>query len=596
MRHGTSSDGSRASALWGKGGRGLAILSAALFLFAVPLVANASTGQRGRHALQRSIAHGVRVQTNRQGRGKVMVIIQSSRGLAAAEHAVKGLGSIHRRLPLIDAISVLVPASELSRLASVPGLTITPDAPVRLNGFAQSGDGESEWNRPLKQAGDGESEQNRPLQQAGDGESDQTRPLRHAPRGGYSSNQVWPAAEGLSPLWSATEELAPQAPTIAVVDSGIDASRPDFGGRVVKQVELCSLEPCSDGGDGYGHGTFVASVAAGSAPGYAGAAPNAPLVSLHVLNDHGEALTSDVIDAAQWILANHETYNIRVANFSLHSGAPSNFTRDPLDQAVEKLWFSGVVVVTSAGNTAVNGLANRIRHAPGNDPFVITVGAADLHGTVQTIDDTIAPWSSWGYTFDGFAKPELSAAGRYIVGAIPPSSALATERAVNVVSPGYIRLSGTSVAASVVSGAAAQLLTRHPSWQPDQVKGALMLRARPLPLVTTRAGGVGELNAAAAARVWSPPNPNAGLDQFIVPDPSGGSMFDATGWTTAAKSNRSWNSASWHDAAWSSAAWSVVSWTDVSWTDVSWTDLSAAAVSWTDASWSDVSWSDLVCE
>ena len=95
---------------------------------------------------------------------------------------------------------------------------------------------------------------------------------------------------------------------------------------------------------------FVAAVAAGSAPGYAGAAPNARILPIDVMDDTGKALTSDVIAACQYILQNKYNLNIKVANFSLHSGAQNHFYNDPLDKAVEKLWFGGVFVVAAAGN------------------------------------------------------------------------------------------------------------------------------------------------------------------------------------------------------------------------------------------------------
>src|SRR5262249_44994646 len=145
--------------------------------------------------------------------------------------------------------------------------------------------------------------------------------------------------------------------------------------------------------------------------------------------------------------------------------------------------------------------------APGNDPFVITVGAADINGTVGTQDDFAAPWSTYGYTVDGFAKPDLGAPGRYMIGPVPRYSSLLQERGSDLASQGYMQLSGTSFSAPVVAAAAALVLARHPSFTPDQVKGALMLTARP-----TRAAngalGVGELTANAAAAVASPPDPN----------------------------------------------------------------------------------------
>src|SRR4029079_9659562 len=107
--------------------------------------------------------------------------------------------------------------------------------------------------------------------------------------------------------------------------------------------------PNNSAADGNGHGTLVAGLAAGSAPGYTGADPTAGIVSLDGMDDQRMSSTSCVIAAAQWILRNGRQYNIRVANFSLHAAAPTSFRWDPLDKAIEKLWFSGVVVVTAAG-------------------------------------------------------------------------------------------------------------------------------------------------------------------------------------------------------------------------------------------------------
>jgi hypothetical protein len=147
-----------------------------------------------------------------------------------------------------------------------------------------------------------------------------------------------------------------------------------------------------------------------------------------------------------------------------------------------------------------------------------------------------------------------------------------------------MQLSGTSFAAPVVSGAAAYLLAVHPTWTPDQVKGALMRSARATPSAAPGSEGVGEVNAAAAVALVAPPNPNAALNRFLVPDLSGGPVpvFDDVSWTDAATTDPAWDAVSWTD----------VSWTDVSWTDVSWTDAAFASVSWTDVSWTDTSTSD----
>jgi serine protease AprX len=533
---------SRSNALWGKGGRGLVTMLAAVFLLGVPLAAGAKDGSSGDATyISPSLMRLAAVSPG----AKIKVIIQSSDSTSDALEASRAAGgSLHRRLGIVRGVATEIPAARLKSLSRMDGLTITSDAPVKVSGTTA-----------------------------------------------LSNDQIWPYEAGLAKLWGTAAAPAPGAPTIAVVDSGIQADRADFAGRIAATVNLSTL-PGNSPGDGRGHGTFVAGIAAGASAGYAGAAPNAKLVAIDVMDDHGMARTSDVIAACNWILANKQAYNIRVANFSLHSATPSNFYRDPLDKAVEKLWFNNVVVVAAAGNYGIPTGPSRVMYAPGNDPFVITVGAVDIGNTVGLGNDSAAPWSAYGYTYDGFWKPEIGAAGRYMIGPVPAGSTLAIEKAANVTAPGYIQLSGTSFAAPAVAGAAAQLLARNPSLTPDEVKGALMLSAKPVPNAIKGSVGVGELNAAKAAQETRLPNPNAALNRFLVSESGGsGKVFDSVSWTDAARASVSWDSVSWTDVSWTDAAWSLVSWTDVSWTDVSWTD-----VSWTDASMGDVSWLDVSWE
>jgi serine protease AprX len=544
----------RSSALWGRGGRGAAALLVSAFALAAPLAALAdsppkvslvtaaraaghTTGPQGSYVPSDLIK-----QALANGNQRLRVIIQASGGTGAAASAFASNGqtdggTVSKRLSLINGVAVELKAKWIVRLAKVPGLVITADSPVESTGIK-------------------------------------------------SNAQLWPYVSGNAKLWGSSWHPAPDAPTIAIVDSGLDAGKQDFSGRAYPQVNLSSTTPNAQG-DGDGHGTFVAGIAAGGATGYAGASPSSHILPIRVMNDSGVARTSDVIAAAQWILANKDTYNIKVANFSLHSAAKTHFYYDPLDRAVEKLWFNGIVVVAAAGNYGTAAGPSGVLYSPGNDPFVITVGAVDIGTAFGTLDDSVAPWSAWGRTEDGFSKPELGAPGRYMIGPVSANATLKLVRPDHIVAPDYMELSGTSFAAPVVAGAAAQLLALHPGWTPDQVKGALMLTAKQSVGIKNYAIGVGEVNAAAAASLSSPPNPNAGLGAFVRSDSAGGLVFDAPSWTSAAKASASWADASWADASWADASWVDASWVDASWADASWAD-----ASWADASWADASWAD----
>ena len=221
----------------------------------------------------------------------------------------------------------------------------------------------------------------------------------------------------------------------------------------------------------------------------------------------------------------------------------------------------------------------------------MTVGAVDIGNKVALGDDSNAPWSAYGYTEDGFAKPELGAPGRYMIGPAPQGSTLVAQKPGNVVAPGYIQLSGTSFAAPVVAGVAAQLLARHPDWTPDQVKGALMMSAKPVPQAKPGSVGVGQVNAGKAGDVkGTPPSPNLALNRFLVSS-AGSVSFDAASWSEVVAGNASWADASWADASWADASWSAASWADVSWAAASWAD-----ASWADAAFAQASWADSATE
>jgi serine protease AprX len=544
--------GSRSNALWGSGKRRSAVLLTLALSLIVPLGAAAGPGQKAAPAGSAFVAPNLLSDAQADGGKTFSVIVQGKGGNQAAK-AVSDVLKISlksaRTFTSIDGVAVDLTGAQILKLAADKHVTaITANAPMRLAAVS-------------------------------------------------TSNDKWPFVTGVFKYWASGATPAAPAATIAVVDSGIDSSRPEFAGRIVANVNLSTL-PGNSPGDGRGHGTFVAGIAAGDYAGHTGAAPGAKLVSLDVMDDQGMAKTSDVIAAADWILANKAKYGIRVANFSLHSSVANSFMYDPLDKAVERLWFSGVVVVAAAGNYGSPSGPSGVPFAPGNDPFVLTVGASDTGRSVSTNDDTAASWSAYGYTLDGFAKPDLAAPGRYMVGPVPVTSTLYSERPDHVVEPGYMELSGTSFAAPIASGVAALIVAKHPEYTPDQVKGALMLGAKPMPNAADLSEGVGEINAGRSLELQNPPNPNLALNAFLVSDPgTGARVFDAASWASKAKSDASWASASWSAASWASASWSAASWASASWSDASWASASwassaEAAASWSDLSLGSASWAD----
>jgi serine protease AprX len=542
--------GSRSNALWGNGKRRTALLAMLALTLVVPLGAAAVPNPK---TVQAFVAPGLLASAQSHSTDTFSVIVQGKGGNQAAHAVADVLGlslKTARTFSSIDGVAVDLTGAQILAVAADQHVTaITTDSRVRLSAVT-------------------------------------------AP-----TTEKWPYVTGLQKYWANGTTPAAPAATIAIVDSGIDATRPEFAGRIAASVNLSTLGNNSPG-DGRGHGTFVAGIAAADLQGKSGAAPGAKIVSLDVMDDQGMAKTSDVIAAADWILANKAKYGIRVANFSLHSSVANSFMYDPLDKAVERLWFNNVVVVVASGNYGKADGPSGVPFAPGNDPFVITVGASDTGKSVSTNDDVAAPWSAYGYTLDGFAKPDLAAPGRYMVGPVPVTSTLYKERADHVVEPGYMELSGTSFAAPIVSGTAALILGKHPEFTADQVKGALMVSTKPMPSASGLSEGVGEVNAARALGVATPPNANRALNVFLVADAtSGGRVFDAASWAAKAKSDASWADASWADASWADASWSAASWADASWSDVSfasasWADSATAAASWADLSLASASWAD----
>src|SRR5919197_1260485 len=280
---------------------------------------------------------------------------------------------------------------------------------------------------------------------------------------------------------------------IAILDSGVTSSS-DFGTRLT-QVPLSKGQDMTDY---YGHGTFIAGVAAGrdDSGWFAGVAPGARILSFKVSSDAG-ARTKDLIKALNWITgdANKSGYNIRVIVISATETNPTSFQGSLLDAAIEHAWRVGYVVVVASGNLGPGAQF----FAPANDPFPIVVGALDDPTTAVT------SFSSNGTTPDGYARPDLVAPGRHIVSILPGGSVLASQApSANLIAPEYGMGNGTSFAAPQVAGAAAILLHKNRNLTPNQVKGLLVGTARPVDGSSAPALDI----AAATAYAGTPPVPN----------------------------------------------------------------------------------------
>jgi serine protease AprX len=388
---------------------------------------------------------------------------------------------------------------------------------------------------------------------------------------------------GATRLWNRTTG---RGVGVAVIDTGIDGDLPDFRigqddstSRVVASA-VVDATATTTAADTFGHGTAVAGLVAGNGgyrdPGdplrgqYAGSAPDANLISVKVADDGGQATTLDAIYGLQFVVDHKADYDIQVVNLSFRSTSAESYTTDPLDAAVEQAWFDGVTVVAAASNLGT--APDAVSYAPGNDPYVITVGATDDHGTQWKGDDIETDWSSRGVTQDGFSKPDVLAPGAHIITTLAPNSAFATLCPSCVVQGAYFQVSGTSLAAPIVSGVVADLLASHPDWTPNMVKGAIVNTAAQL-----RGGGI-ELRAMAA--YW------ASGDQLIS-----NQNLTPNQLVNADTGEIDYNTASWSAGSWSPATDPLTaSWSTASWSCESCSSAASGSVSPTTASWSNVGW------
>ena len=376
--------------------------------------------------------------------------------------------------------------------------------------------------------------------------------------------------------------------------------------------------------DTFGHGTHMGSIIAAndttnpldSVNSYSGIAPGAKLISLKMATYDGATDVSQVIAGIDWAVThrNDPGLNIRVLNLSFGTHSVQSEQIDPLSHAVESAWRNGIVVVVSVGN---DGAAGTSVTMPALNPYVISVGAADTHGTDITSDDTVATFSSVG---NYSRHADLLAPGTSIIGLRDPGSYIDVNYPTGLV-PGdttgkLFRGSGSSQAAAVTSGAIALLLQKRPTLTPDQVKTLLMTTASQLPQAIGYAKGAGELNIktavsaalpATGTQVWPRSTGTGSLEKSRgtahVTDPDKGidlvgetdimgKPWSGTTWAAKASTGTAWTGGTWNSSVWTGTAFGTgtTSWTGVSWTGTNWTGISWSSRTWTGAVWDGRSW------
>jgi serine protease AprX len=383
---------------------------------------------------------------------------------------------------------------------------------------------------------------------------------------------------------------------VAIIDSGV-AVMPQLAYRVAARVDFTV-----DGGyglDGYGHGTHVAGIIAakrynGNAP---GVAPGAHIVSLKVLDANGMGTADNVIEAIDFAIAHRERFNIKVINLSLGGPVLQAAADDPICQAVERAYRAGIVVVASAGNFGKTADGRPILGGittPGISPFAVTVGALNTKGTADRGDDEVATYSSRGPTrFDHLIKPDLVAPGNKIESLAAPRSTLVREHPELVTGSGYdakLRLSGTSMAAGVVSGAAALLFEKGPRLAIEAVRHSLQKTATsPVggTIVSSGAGSIQVVPALSSGTAF------AGGTVFCTaltcaPNEQPASSVSATSETIV------WSDSFDETIVWSDSTDETIVWSDNADETIVWSDANDETIVWSDSADETIVWSDTI--
>jgi serine protease AprX len=299
---------------------------------------------------------------------------------------------------------------------------------------------------------------------------------------------------GMDKIWE--QGFKGQGVTIAVIDTGI-APHPDYNNRVTGFKDWVAGK--TEHYDDQGHGTHVAGCAQGdgtmSAGKFMGAAPEANLVGIKVLDKRGSGRLSDIIKGVDWAVDHKDELSIDIINMSLGGPTFTNYANDPVAQSVGKAVDAGIIAMVAGGNS---GPKPSTIGTPGNHPKAFTVGALNDRGTVSREDDQVAFFSSRGPTaHDGLTKPDILSPGVAITAANALGSAL-DAAPVPHLGQSYITISGTSMATPVMAGVVASILSANPDLSPAQVKEIFMGTADKLEGADANSQGSGVVDPAEA--------------------------------------------------------------------------------------------------
>jgi serine protease AprX len=381
-------------------------------------------------------------------------------------------------------------------------------------------------------------------------------------------------------------ELGEQA-VVALVDTGV-ANVPALEGAVAGEIDFTG----TGGGDGYGHGTFLASLIAGRGPLAPGVAPEAGILSLKVGAADGSATLGSVVTALQWLHGPGSAAGLRIATLAF-SVDPTSDAANILNHAADAVANKGIMVIAATGNEGAE------LSSPANAEHTISVGSTDDEGNVS--DE-----SGRGPDTAGVMQPDLTAPGERIAGTLPQESIIA-QNATHL-GGGLYHGSGTSIATALTAGVAALASSARPDLDGDALAAAL------------GAGGGTFVDAEAAveAAVLAPqgkpvnappwgdepaahPSTNAagksnGNGKASEAEPNGlrwtGLRWTGLRWTGLRWTGLRWTGDGWGDGDWAFGRWAGLRWTGLRWTAAD-ADPTPAGLRWTGLRWTGLRWTGL---